>query len=369
MRNKLNRNKKKYIEFKDFENLELIDVINHKNHLSLKKSVSPSIKEDCTEYYFGYVFSPYIYSCFKEAVVSWGAKAPPGTWLEFEIRPIFKDRIGKWYSLGLWLESANPFSRHSQVGQDDLDGSVHVDTLMLENVAEGFQIRAKLASVYKNISPILKYFGVSLSLGRDRGEVQKEENYPDQKKWCSLCLPVPKKSQMLYMGGEVFCSPTSVSMILNFWAEKINDPPLKKSVPKVVKGVWDKAYKGAGNWSFNTAYVASLGLYAIVARLSSLKKLEQLILLGIPVIVSIAYEHKSLDGAPLSFTNGHLVVVKGFSDNGNVLVNDPAGATNDEVEKVYNRNEFENAWLNGSDGTSYLIYPLGYIDETLFQIN
>jgi hypothetical protein len=48
-------------------------------------------------------------------------------------------------------------------------------------------------------------------------------------------------------------------------------------------------------------------------------------------------------------------VVVGFEADGDVVVNDPAGATNGAVRRVYDRDELEDVWINASGGTAYVI--------------
>ena len=49
------------------------------------------------------------------------------------------------------------------------------------------------------------------------------------------------------------------------------------------------------------------------------------------------------------------MVVVGFEADGDVVVNDPAGATNAEVRRVYDRAQFERIWIAASGGTAYVI--------------
>ena len=41
--------------------------------------------------------------------------------------------------------------------------------------------------------------------------------------------------------------------------------------------------------------------------------------------------------------------------DGDVVVNDPAGATNGEVRRVYDRAQLERIWIAASGGTAYVI--------------
>jgi hypothetical protein len=60
-------------------------------------------------------------------------------------------------------------------------------------------------------------------------------------------------------------------------------------------------------------------------------------------------------------TDGHVLVIVGFTETGDVVVNDPAAdpRLGLSVRRVYPRGAFERLWLAHSGGTVYLIYPTG----------
>jgi hypothetical protein len=62
-----------------------------------------------------------------------------------------------------------------------------------------------------------------------------------------------------------------------------------------------------------------------------------------------------VDGAAVSSAAGHLLVIAGFRDNGDVVVNDPAARTNRGVRRTYDRGQFEDVWLPTSGGLVYVI--------------
>ena len=86
------------------------------------------------------------------------------------------------------------------------------------------------------------------------------------------------------------------------------------------------------------------------------------------MICSVSFYAEELDGAGYS-TSGHLLVIVGFTDDGDVIVNDPASPTDDAVRHVYKRSQFETVWLrterllhsgstgSGSGGVAYLYKP------------
>ena len=199
-------------------------------------------------------------------------------------------------------------------------------------------------------------------------------------------LQVPRYSQTIHNGqypqydngGEAWCSPTSTQMVLEYWRRGPTredlawvDPSYPDpQVAHAARMTYDYHYGGAGNWPFNTAYAATFGLHAEVTRLRSLNDLEQFVKHGIPVITSQAFSADELDGAGYS-TDGHLLVVVGFTQEGDVIANDPASPADAAVRRVYKRVQFENVWLrtkrvdpqgkvaDGSGGIVYLIWPTG----------
>ena len=100
-------------------------------------------------------------------------------------------------------------------------------------------------------------------------------------------LDVPERSQMVYPnGGPVWCSPTSTSMVMAYWSERLGEPALNRPVPEVAAAVYDVVYRGNGNWPFNTAYAGRDGLVAYVSRMSTLGQVERWIEAGVPVVAS-----------------------------------------------------------------------------------
>jgi hypothetical protein len=173
-------------------------------------------------------------------------------------------------------------------------------------------------------------------------------------------LDVPERSQMVYPnGGPVWCSPTSTSMVMAYWSDRLGEPALNRPVPEVAAAVYDAVYHGNGNWPFNTAYAGQHGLEAYVSRMSSMAQVERWIEAGVPVVASLAWSPGELGNAAVPSTDGHLLVIVGFTATGDVVVNDPAAdpRLGISVRRVYPRGQLEQLWLTHSGGTVYLIYP------------
>lgn len=290
-------------------------------------------------------------SVFDTAIVSWNAEAPPGTWLELSLRAKLGSGWTNYYPLALW--SSDPQKRQSFDNKPDADGGVSTDTLELKHPASALQIRAVLHSSKPGISPTLT--GLAAVMSDSKTHYTASSKASDKKVW-GLELPVPPHSQMLYKdGGEAWCSPTSVTMVLGYWSRsgrRLDDP-----VPAAAQATWDSVYDGAGNWPFNTAYAASKGLRAYVGRLSNLAEAEAYISRNLPLILSIGWGVGELPGAHVPKSNGHLVVLRGFTRGGDPVINDPAASDDAGVRTVYPRAAFERAWIAHSGGVVYIIEP------------
>ncbi|NWJ96184.1 MAG: peptidase C39 family protein [Chloroflexi bacterium] len=306
-------------------------------------------------YFYGEAVAPFHAPVggFDNAVVSWNAETPAGTWVALKLRALIGNHWTREYVLGVWASEEGTVKRHSVDGQTDGDGKVQTDTLVLNNRASAFQLRVVLFSTNQQASPYLRATAVSAVRNGAMPAVTSPRLWNHD-------LSVPERSQMIYPdGGEVWCSPTSVSMVLEYWSHQTGQANLNQTVPFTAAHTNDWIYQGNGNWPFNTAYAASFGLTAYVSRFHSLSQVEPWIERGIPVIVSVAYRPGELAGTPISQTDGHLIVLRGFDSSGNVIVNDPAGdpRIGQKVRIVYNRAQFEKVWQNGSGGAVYLIYP------------
>jgi hypothetical protein len=317
------------------------------------------------EYYWGRMTSPVYETAtpFDMLVPSWEAVTPTGTWLKLEVRVRSEGSWTPWFDMGVWTSDTSGVRRHSVDGQWSGAWEVLTDTLQSQgsSFADAYQYRLTLFAGQLGVSPSVRGVSVvasdSYRHGEDLGAARAGS-------W-GWELDVPVRSQMVYPGGgEVWCSPTSLSMIMAYWAGRIAVPELDQPVPVVAAGTYDYVYGGWGNWPFNTAYASSYGLEAAVSRFSSIEQVERWTEMGVPVVASIAWDNgygdRQLSEAPLTSSDGHLLVIRGFDNSGNVVTNDPAGSDDSQVRRVYRRDEFSRAWFSGSGGIVYLVYPVGW---------
>ena len=147
-------------------------------------------------------------------------------------------------------------------------------------------------------------------------------------------------------------------MVLSYWAKALHRPELDVAVPDVAKAIYDPNWPGTGNWPFNTAFAGRFdGMLAYVSRLDDLAELEEWIKAGIPVAISAPLD--LLNGRPHKPGSGHLLVCVGFTEQGDVVVNDPFAhlEKGETVRKIYPRENVATSWAT-SHRTVYLIYPV-----------
>ena len=287
---------------------------------------------------------------WNELVASWNVAPASNAVLTMEARGIFPDHQTKFYTLGVW-SSARP-ARHSARGQRDSDGNVKTDTWIATRPGADVQLRLTWSGAKDH--PPVKFLGLSFLDNRAPAPTLP----PNRAAWGKI-ITTPERSQHSYPAEEGWCSPTSLSMVLARWSDVLQRPELNMDVPQVVEGIYDNSFHGTGNWPFNTAFAGSFeGMCAYVTRFGDISELEDWVVAGIPVIISAPWNLLS-PGRPRT-GNGHLTVCIGFTETGDVVINDPA--TNflkgQHVRHVYTRENVIKAWRE-SRNTVYLVYPAG----------
>jgi hypothetical protein len=316
--------------------------------------------------------SPWIRPGFDlgDVVASWNAYTPPGSYLDVEIQGV--SHVGfetGWYSLGRWVDDDDAgVRRSSRPGQADELGSVDVDIFRAGARLDAYRLRVTLARGRDGSgAPSVRLVA---AIARSDGNFVLNQ----YKVVGAAQLDVPPFAQSPHAGeypeydggGASWCSPASTAMVLGYWGAGPSDDELEWVDPQIAdpavvhaaRYTYDAAYGGCGNWAFNTAYAGRFGLDAFVTRLRSLDDAAAFVRHGVPLVASIKARPGELDGFALpEGTAGHLVVITGVTDAGDAVVNDPAAPSNAEVPRVYDRVQFERAWLGGSGGIVYVIAP------------
>ncbi|MEU1202991.1 peptidase C39 family protein [Streptomyces sp. NPDC005813] len=321
-----------------------------------------------------------------EAIASWNADTPAGTWLQVELTGTYSDGTNTpWYVMGRWAAGDQDIKRTSLDDQSDGKSSIWTDTFSIDDAASGLRLVSYRLRLTLYRTPGSRITPVVWRLGAMGSDVPDRFTVPASTPGLAQELAVPRLSQEIHAGqypeydngGEAWCSPTSSQMIIEYWgrrptAEQLSwvDPAYADpQVCHAARFTYDYQYGGCGNWPFNAAYAATYpDLQGVVTRLGSLTDLETLTAAGIPAITSQSFLKTELTGAGYG-TSGHLMTVIGFTADGDVIANDPASPSDQAVRRVYKRREWENIWLrtkrynasgnvvSGTGGVCYLYFP------------
>jgi hypothetical protein len=290
---------------------------------------------------------------WNELVVSWNVEPAAGAGLAVVARAQVGERWTREYRLGQWsLNGESPLRRTSLDGESDADGTVKTDTLVMREGAVAVSLSLRLSGTLAPSPERFRWVTVSLCDTR-----KSPEPRPARRSVWGTTLEVPERSQVAYLDGRAWCSPTSVSMMLAWWSRRLSRPEWDQDVPTVAAGVHDPGWPGTGNWPFNTAYAGSFpGMRACAARLRDLRDVEDLVAAGIPVVLSV--NAPALRGKPVAPDGGHLVICVGFTAKGDVVANDPWARLEEgqRVRRVYLREHVDRAWAH-AHRLAYLIAP------------
>lgn len=287
---------------------------------------------------------------FTQVVPSWNFRSLGGS-VKIELQAVEEGFETKLYSLGVW--SKDPTLRTSIKDQADENGDVWTDTLALKRPAARLRVILTPQPDAEGRAPELKQFFLSFT----PSSWAPRADEPFKAAW-GRELKVPERAQHDYPGGNVLCSPTCISMLMNRMADRLDRNDLRLDVPELQQLIHDPAWGGTGNWPFNTAAPGSFGsIQGFVTRLNSLSEAERFVAAGLPIAVSVDYKQllqKTWDG-----DGGHLIVLIGFTAQGDPIVNDPAKGK--QVRQVYPRARFAEAWAS----SKFTIYVVRSLNESL----
>jgi hypothetical protein len=293
-----------------------------------------------------------------ELIPSWGADTPPGAWVELQLRASTASGWGRLFRVARWDGAPAASLRTSFDAQQGEDGELATDTLLLARPAEAVQARVLLCG--EPGADMAELESLALALTRPGGPIEAGAPPPS-----AVQLPLLISQYLVDAeAGQNWCSPVALTMALAYWRARTGDPRLAPyahaaAVPGLAAPmIFDPGWDGTGNWAFNTAFAASLGLTAYVTRLHSLEQLARWTAAGVPVPISIRWAPGELDGAAGS-SAGHITVVRGFAGD-QVLMAEPAARELAAVTRSYRADQLFACWQRASRGVAYIVHPPGW---------
>lgn len=284
-----------------------------------------------------------------DVLPSWNIDTPEGCGgrLTVRTRDAESGEWSPWLSIGHWGTVNFPPERTIRFEH----GVVNVDILNLDRPADAVQVRASLSSRDRGegLVPWLRRVAVCYS-----GDVTDSDaraalmDQPEIMGEWARTLDVPHTSQGILgapLSGQC-CSPTSCSMM--FWSLGSDATVLENSL-----AIYDEEYGIFGNWGRAVARAGELGFDAWLTRFRNWDQVKAMIAQGQPVVASVSINEGDITG--LTYTGGHLVVIRGFTPDGDIIINDPAYRERGEAS-VWAADEMATVWF-GHGGVGYIIRP------------
>lgn len=284
---------------------------------------------------------------FDEALVSFNADVPAGTSMSVDVRvgTVAHGLVSPWMTIAWW--GAGSVGEPVRAFSDEatgLAGKIDIDYFVSKQTFDLMQYRVRTTSADVRVQRI------GISFGEPKSSVHRWSWRETTRRSEPRRLPVPFFSQRTPRGelSGRLCSPTSVTMLLNYRG-------INSSVYDVAQTCHDPEHDLFGNWPRNVQGAYVLGLPGYLTRIDTWAQVERYFASGQPIIASVQVAEGELRGAPYKKTGGHLIVLHGFTEDGNVIVSDPAAGTPETGQLVYTRADLTNVWMYRTDGTGYIL--------------
>ncbi|MBI3891928.1 MAG: C39 family peptidase [Candidatus Wallbacteria bacterium] len=280
--------------------------------------------------------------------MSWNARTPSGAKLRLEARVGREGSWSPWYRLATWTGDAPgaPVPWQLPSWAEPRGGGVELDTDTLCVRAPGasrLQCRIAFFASRSGPRPRVRTLMAALTAGA-KSPVSTATESPSTAPAPQVALEVPYRSQRWERPelASRICCPTSLSMALSYFG-------VDRPTEEIALRCYDGAHDVFGNWPYAAAAAAELGFDARVTRLRDWQAVRRLLERGLPVIISVSFKGGELDGSPMqNGTAGHLILVRGLTGDGRVLVNDPAGHREADGRTAYRADQLLAAWRNGA---------------------
>ncbi|MDZ7340366.1 MAG: C39 family peptidase [candidate division KSB1 bacterium] len=273
---------------------------------------------------------------FNMGLPSWNGTAPGDSGaFRVLIRVPYTSGWSPWLDVGYWKTNFWPSKTTSFSG-----GQVDIDIVELYYYANQWQFAVEFKrKSATGTSPTLSLLSFFVSDTRTTQQIDYNAILDD--KPAAIFIPTTFLAQYRIsseFGGSI-CSPTTVSMILLSYNIPVD--PLKFALD-----TYDPYWQIFGVWPRVVQNASEYGIQGTVTRYRTWSQAREVLAKGGRIGMSI--------GPPLY--GGHLVMLAGFTENGDPIVHDPA-RTYDGYAHVFNKYDLSRSWF-AKGGVAYTFFPL-----------
>lgn len=271
---------------------------------------------------------------FNVGLPSWNGTAPGDSGgFRVLIRVPYLSGWSPWLDAGYWKANLWPSKNTSFSG-----GKIDIDIVELYYYATQWQFAIELKRNSATVtSPTLSLLSFFISDSRATQNIDYAAILNDKPE--PIFVPTTFLAQYRLsneIGGSI-CSPTTVSMILLSYNIEVD--PLQFALDTYdpywnIFGVWPRVVQNASEY----------GVKGTVTRYRTWSEAREVLAQGGRIGMSI--------GQPLY--GGHLVMLAGFTENGDPIVHDPA-RTYDGYAHVFNKADLSRSWF-AKGGVAYTIF-------------
>jgi hypothetical protein len=289
---------------------------------------------------------------FNEALPSWNGWAPKDGGFRIWISPVMNGQPAGWFQAGAWGNA--PDEKTSGIAQLPY-GVYNVDTLQLSQPAQGVLVRIDFArATGKTQSPTLRLF--ALSYTNSIGDSRLYATYGRRDTGAPLkpvSIDVPYYSQVVpdeKLIGRI-CSPCSITMALGAYG-------ISAETQSIASELYDRSSDAYGVWHRSVQGAAQHGLRGYVTRFRTWADVQNELNQHHVIVASIRFKPGEVQdplapyGKRRKGTQGHLVLIRGISSDGKIIVHDTA-SRDYGVSELWAPAELGKAWFD-KGGVAYV---------------
>lgn len=299
----------------------------------------------------------------EELIASWNADVPEGTAVFFEARArsLPGTEWTPWLMLGHVDRRVAPAALPSRITAPG-GYIVDVDILRCKTWFRDAQVRCTATTNTTDVrapgpAVVIHRLDVTRSLAFSKSLI-RTSLARETPHWVKLALPESHQAEVTFKSQQTprpelsgrLCSPTSVAMAVE-WA---TGTPTQ--VITIADAAYDQQHNIYGNWPRNIQAAWEQGVPGRLQRFGCLTEVYALLAADKLVVASIKVAPGQLSNAPYASTDGHLILIKGYTPRGDLLVSDPAASDAAGGERIYSREDLSLVWLRNRKGTAYVFW-------------